>query len=267
MNKSELTALAITVAVALVMVLLLVLNSLTFDPSTLRQPPRPMAEVVEIDEEFVEFFEVPVPKGTSSQAYTPQPAERQSQAAEATGSDIKDAGNEGVSLPDVVSEKPSPVERPKKETPEKKGPTKEELEAEAARRRARKGISDAFKTSPDATDNTTSNSKNAEKGDSGKPDGGASAVNGSGTGNVGGGWIMPSYAKVKTDLTGRIELRAVINSEGKVVKVEQTGGKAPAGADPALVAKCIAEIKRHTFTRSDNNAPPTATARITYTFR
>lgn len=78
---------------------------------------------------------------------------------------------------------------------------------------------------------------------------------------------MPKYSKVNTSLTGRIELRAVIDEKGKVIKIEQTGGKAPAGADAALVAKCIAEVRRHTFTRTDNDAPPTATARIIYTFR
>ena len=47
----------------------------------------------------------------------------------------------------------------------------------------------------------------------------------------------------------------------------QTGGKAPASANAALVEKCMAEVRRHTFTRRDDNAPETATARITYTFR
>lgn len=264
MRKNETIAAIATALIAALIVVMLGAGGLSFDPSTLRQPPRPMAELVEIDEEFIDFFDEPVPAGAPSKAYAAQPQQHTSEAAEAGGSDLADAGAAAAPSPDVVSERPSPLPKPRKEKPEKTGPSKEQLEAEA-RRKARKGISDAFKAKENAADNTTAHGDG--KGDTGSPDGGTSTVDGSGTGSVGGGWIMPAFAKVKTGLTGRIELRAVIDSEGKVVKIEQTGGKAPAGADAALVARCIAEVRRHKFTRTDNDAPPSATARIVYTFR
>lgn len=264
MNDNRLIALLTTALAAVLIVVLLCTGALTFDPSTLRQPPRPMAELVEIDEEFVDFFDEPLPARNPSEAISSENARRTSEPAEASGHDIKDSGEAASPQTVVTTEKESPVQTPKKETPPKTGPSKEDLEAEA-RRRARKGISDAFKATENAVDNTASKGK--EKGESGSPAGEHSAVNGSGSGSVGGGWVMPKYAKVNTSLTGRIELIAVIDNKGKVIKIEQTGGKAPAGADAALVAKCIAEVKRHTFTRNDNDAPPTATARITYTFR
>ena len=49
--------------------------------------------------------------------------------------------------------------------------------------------------------------------------------------------------------------------------VEQTGGKAPAAANSALVAKCKAEVRSRRFTRTDDDAPEQAVARIIYTFK
>lgn len=263
MTRSEKTALAITAVAAVALLLVLSASHLTF-----REPEKPsrqpVAEIAEIDEDFVEFFDVPAHTANPTEAYAPEHASHDSQAAEAGGTDLTDAGAPAAPPAPPASERKSPVEQPKKEKPVKTGPSQQELEAEA-RRRARQGIADAFKAAPDASDNTDAKGKN--KGDSGSPDGAPTPVDGNGAGTVGGGWIMPQYAKVASHLTGRIELLATINSEGKVIKVEQTGGKAPAGADAALVAKCIAEVRRHTFTRTDSTPPPSATARIIYTFR
>lgn len=264
MKRNDYIAAAVTAIAAIIILLLLSVGALSFDPSTLRQPPRPMAELVEMDEEFVDFFEEPLPARNPASAIAPENVNRRSEPAEASGHDLTDAGEAAPPAPVTSTESESPLQTPKKDTPPQTGPSQKELEEEA-RRRARKGISDAFKASETASDNTASKGK--EQGPSGSVDGEHSAVNGSGSGSVGGGWLMPAYAKVCTALTGRIELRAVIDDKGKVIKIEQTGGKAPAGADAALVAKCIAEVKRHTFTRNDNDAPPTAVARIVYTFR
>ena len=77
---------------------------------------------------------------------------------------------------------------------------------------------------------------------------------------------MPCYAKVSSHLTGSIELKAIVNKEGKADPVELIGGKARI-RDPALVARCIAEVKRHRFTRTDDKAPERAEARIVYNFK
>lgn len=264
MNRTRLIAIGITVATALVVVILLLMCRLVFDPSTLRQPPRPMTELVELDEEFVELLDQATVKSDPAPAYAENKAKSDSHAAEASGSDLVDASSAAAPDPDVVTDRPSPIQRKEKDKPVKTGPSKEELEEEA-RRRARKGVSDAFASAPDNEDNT--DSKGRETGDSGKPEGQSSALDGTGTGSVGGGWIMPRYAKVNSAVTGRIELRAVVGKDGKVVSVEQTGGKAPAAADRALVKKCIAEVQSRRFTRNDDDAPEQAIARIIYTFK
>lgn len=143
-------------------------------------------------------------------------------------------------------------------------PTASQRQSEI-RNRAQKGVSDAFAPVPEADDNTEQ--RGPDKGNSGVPDGNTSALDGTGTGSVGGGWIMPRYAKVASRVTGRIELRAIIGPDGRVISVEQTGGKAPAAADRALVNKCIDEVRAHRFTRTDDAAPDRATAHIIYTFK
>lgn len=263
MKKTSTAAAAITATAALLIVLLLVLTHLTTGMSL--QPKPRTTELAEIDEEFVDLFDPAVVPANPRPAYAEQKAVHESTPAEAAGTDLTNAGAEGAPIPEKTSTKPSPIKKPQKDTPPKPGPDKKALEEEKARREAQKGVANAFKTTDKEPDNTSAKGK--EKGDSGSPDGGASDVNGSGQGTVGGGWIMPSYGKVKSFHTGSIELRAIVGRDGTVKSVELTGGKAPASGDPALVERCKAEVRRHRFTRTDDNAPETATARIVYTFK
>lgn len=263
-DRTRLTAIIATAIVAIFIVAILLLCHLGIDASIIKE--RPTTELIEVDEEFVEFLDQSTTPSTPLPAYTPEPKQNRSEAAPATGTDRRDQGKAAPPKPDVTANKPSPVKATKKDVPEKTGPTKEELEQQEASRRARQGIADAFKTSDNAKDNTTSSG--TKPGDSGKPSGSDSAVDGSGTGSVGGGWIMPAYPKVPSTLTGRIELRATVGPDGRVIDVKQTGGKAPAGSDAKLVAKCIAEVKARRFTRTDgSDAPQSAIARIIYTFK
>ena len=265
MNRTRIIAAAITAAIAIALVVVLLLCRLVFDPTSLRQPPRPTTELVEVDEEFVDLLDQAAVPSDPSPAYSSEEMSHDSHAADASGDDLADAGDAGLRTPDVVSERQSPLQR-KKSDPVKTGSSKAETEAEA-RRRARQGVSDAFASAPESQDNTEKNKPAAEQGDTGKPTGAESALDGTGTGTVGGGWIMPRYAKVNSTVTGRIELRAIVGKDGRVVKVEQTGGKAPAAANSGLVAKCIAEVKSRRFTRTDDDAPDQAVATIIYTFK
>lgn len=265
MNRPRLIALIVTVVAALVLLLTLMCAHLSFDASALPNPPRPMSEIVEMDEEFVELLDVAFGPHDPAQAYAPEAADNASQAAQAAGSDLAYAGEKAFAAPDVTSERPSDVVRPKKENPPKSGPKNTKDEQTKAREQARKSMTDAFKNTDEAHDNTSSDGR--KPGDSGSPQGSASDVNGTGSGTVGGGWVMPKYARVPSTQTGRIELRAEVDSEGRVTKVEMIGGKAPAGADPALIERCKAEVRSRRFTRNDNNAPALSIATIVYTFK
>lgn len=95
-----------------------------------------MAEIAEVDEEFVDLLDMAYGPSDPSPAYTPEESNNDSHAAQAAGSDLADAGDKGLSAPDVTSEAPSPVSRPKKTTPPKTGPKKKTDEAEKAREKS-----------------------------------------------------------------------------------------------------------------------------------
>jgi len=260
----RLQAAAATVIAAVILVALLcMLHLAEIDPAALAQ--RPTTELAEIDEEFVELFDMAYGPSDPSPAYAPQPVRRNSKPAEASGQDRVDAGKAAAPAPDVTSKQPSPLSREEKTVPPETGPDKTKLAEEEAHRKARKGVGDAFKNTSETTDNTAS--KGSEKGDSGTPDGGRSDANGTGVGTVGGGWTMPRYSRVPSEVTGSIILTAIVGPDGNVISVELSGGKSPAAADRALVQAWIAEGKRRRFTRNDDKAPERSTARITYTFR
>ena len=257
-------AAAATVIAAVLLVVLLCLLHLS-EPLVPDRTARPAAEIAEIDEEFVDLLDMSYGPSDPSPAYAPEPVKRDSRADVASGQDKADAGKAAAPVPDVVSKRPSEVKRPEKPVPPETGPDKTALAEEEARRKARKGVGDAFKNTSETPDNTSS--KGTERGDSGSPEGGRSDANGTGSGTVGGGWTMPRYARVPSEVTGSIILTAIVGPDGHVLSVELTGGKSPAAADRALVQACMAEVKRRRFTRNDDKAPERSTARITYTFR
>lgn len=114
MKRNEFIALSTTVIAALIIILLLSIGALSFDPSDLRQPPRPMAELVEIDEEFVDFFDEPLPARNPASAIAPEDARRTSEPAEASGHDLTDAGDAASPQTIITTEKESPLQTPKK---------------------------------------------------------------------------------------------------------------------------------------------------------
>ena len=265
LSDSRTQAAACTALAAAAILAWLLLATLKFDELSLSVPPRPVAEIVEQEEEFVDFLDMAYGPSDPAPAYTPEPQNHESKAAEASGIDKIDAGEPAPPAPDVVSERPSPIQRPKKEIPPQTGPDLKKQAEEEARRKARKGVGDAFKNTSPTPDNTSN--AGVGKGDSGKPDGVRSDANGTGHGTVGGGWSMPSYAAVPSEDTGSIILKAVVGRDGTVRSVELVGGKSPAAANSALVQACMAEVRRRKFTRHDDDAPESATARITYTFK
>lgn len=245
MSRPRLIAAVLTAVAAILIVGLLLLVHLRFDPSVLPDPPRPTAGLLEEEpeEEYAELY-TPEQGGADADplpAYNPEPVVNR------------------TSTPAPV--KPTPTPRPAAPEPTPPQPTQAEIEMQEAREAANNETLNAF-AKPGNT-----NSNGAREGDSGKPTGTASSLNGSGTGTVGGGWSMPRYEPVTSEQTGSVILRAVVDRSGKVVKVEQIGGKAPAAANARLVEACKAEVRRRTFTRSNDNAPDRAIATITYIWK
>lgn len=124
MKNPRTAAALITVAMAVFLVVLLLLVRLSVNAE--EWPPKPKAPtaLVEVEEEFVEFFDLVPVSADPAPAYAAQAVSNQSSPAKADGADMTDAGEAAAPTPDVVSERPSPIERPKKEKPQKTGPDK-----------------------------------------------------------------------------------------------------------------------------------------------
>lgn len=270
-DKPRLYSLAATVLIVAGVIVWMMCDTLSLNLSDRTWPPKHDSEIV-LDEEYAELLDLPVPKTTRISAPSPAMNEtvenNKSEAAPETGMETVDAGEPADAPEPVVQDKPSPVKTVKKEKPVKQGPSAEELkkqkEEEAARRKATSQTQNAFRNA--GKNNTTNRGRN--EGNSGRPDGSESAVNGRGTGRVGGGWSMPRYAEVPSTVTGSVELMVKIDRTGKVTSVSFLGGDAPAATTASVRSACEREVRSRRFSRPDpDNAPEESTAYITYRFR
>lgn len=268
-NKSRIYSLVATFLVVLGVLLWMTHDTLHIDLTVKEWPPKHDSEIV-LDDEFVELIDLPAPKKVSddpAKAYHQTVENNKAEAAPESGMETVDMGEVAEAPEPVTQTKESSVKVEKKEKPVKQGPSKEELlkrEQEKISRKATSQTQNAFRNA--GKNNTTNNGKT--EGNAGKPDGSQSAVSGRGTGRVGGGWSMPSYASVPSTVTGSIELKVKIDRTGRVTSVSFIGGDAPAATDARVRAACEREVRSRNFSRKDpDNAPEESTAYITYRFR
>lgn len=269
MKRPNVIALLLTLLIAVAAVLLMVFTHLSLDPVVREWPPQRDTEVALVEDNFFEV--TPVPRSLrgayeeASPALNETPADNLSTPQPTTGHDVRDAGPAGDAPSTVTTPQPAPVQQTVTPEPPVTGPSEQELQAQAeARRRATSATSQAFNRSQ-GDNNTSNNGKNP--GDSGNPAGTAGSFHGHGNGKVNGGWVVPTYNRIPSSVTGSIVVRATVERDGHVSEASVTGGSAPASTDPALRAAVVEEVKRRKFTRTDNNAPAQATAYITYTFK
>lgn len=270
-DRPRIYSLAATVMIVAGVIMWMMCGTLSLRLSDRTWPPKHDSEIL-LDEEYAELLDLPVPK--TPRVSAPSPAmdetaeDNKADAAPETGMETVDAGKPADAPQTVVQDNPAPVKAEKKDKPVRQGPSAEELkkkkEEEAARRKATSQTQNAFRNA--GKDNTTNRGRT--EGNAGRPDGSASAVNGRGTGRVGGGWSMPRYAEVPSTVTGSVELMVKINRTGNVTSVSFLGGDAPAATTASVRAACEREVRSRRFSRPDpDNAPEESTAYITYRFR
>lgn len=268
-NTRIYSAVGTSIVVALVVAWMMI-DTITLGDGEKKWPPKRDSEIV-IDDEYVELLDLPRPKSPKiadpTPAYSETVENNLAEAAPQTGMEVVDQGTPGEAPEPVTQQAPSEVKVVKREQPKPQGPSAEELkkqqEEAEARRKANAQTQSAFRN---AGKNNTDN-RGKTPGDAGRPNGTESAVNGRGTGNVGGGWSMPRYNDVPSTVTGSVEIQVKIDRTGKVKSVRFVGGDAPAATDPKVRAACEREVRSRNFTRSDDNAPEESTAYITYRFR
>lgn len=269
-SRSRIYSAVGTAIVVAVVIAWMMLDTITLNIGDKKWPPKRDSEIV-IDDEYVELIDLPKPKSIKkadpTPAYKEEVADNLAEAAPQSGMDVVNQGTPGEAPEPVVQKAPSTVKVEKKPQPKPQGPSAEELkkqrEEQEARRKATAQTQNAFRNA--GKNNTDNNGKTP--GDAGRPNGSESAVNGRGTGNVGGGWSMPRYNDVPSTVTGSVVMMVKIDRNGKVKSVTFQGGDAPAATDPKVRAACEREVRSRNFSRSDDNAPDESTAYVTYRFR
>lgn len=244
---------------------------------TLSHIDTPLSEKQDItlmEEEYIDVIDMPAAPNMDGIADSRAQADEQlqSQPTPVAGTDVEDSGNAGDPPPPTVTAEESPAKQKKpkpEEKPKPKGPAvdKKKKEEEAIKRKAENEVANAFNKSQGKHNNAAGA---ADKGNNGVRDGNApqGTLTGHGTGKAGGGWAIPRYGAVRSTVTGSVKMVVTIDRNGVVTSLRFDGGDAPAATNAAARNACAAEVRARRFTRSNpDDAPETATAYITYTFK
>ncbi len=231
-------------------------------------------DIVLVAEEFIDVVDMPAAPDMDGQHDSRAQADEQleSQPTPISGTDVDDQGNAGDPPPVTTAKQESSVKQKKpkaEEKPKPNGPAvdKKKKEEEAIKRKAENEVANAFNKSQGKHNNSAGA---ADKGNNGVSDGKApqGTLTGHGTGKAGGGWAIPKYGSVRSTVTGSVKMVVTIDRTGAVTSLRFDGGDPPAATNAAARNACAAEVRARRFTRSNpDDAPESATAYITYTFK
>ncbi len=262
------------IATAVIAALLVLLLSVTYiSISAKDMTEKPKGEIVMVDEEeFIEVIETQAYATADgherASSYNEETVVEQSQPTPASGTDVEDSGKPAEAPKMVTAKEPSPVKERKDEQPRKTGPVedKQKKEQEEAKRMAQNEVANALRNAKGKHNSSTSANDKGNSGDS-SVDKSQQGTTGRGTGNVGGGWIIPQYAAVPSNVTGSVKMVVKIDNTGKVISVSFNGGDPPAATNASVRAAIEREVKSKKFNRNSYDDAQAATAYITYTFR
>ncbi len=242
----------------------------------LSYPPKDGVEYPPVAEQLIEADELEplydagdfVRTGDNLEMPTPDdltaPSNETAEEPTQPGRDADNRGEAGNPAPPMASREPSPAKVKK----EKKGPTKEELDAEKKRQEAKKQ-QEAKKTAEDATRRAFSRDNDAKgSGRAGQKDG--NSENGSYVGLVGSGVTgrsLEHWTTVRSTKTGKIVVRVTVDSEGRVTSASYSarGSSGNVAADVAMRRRCEEASRKCQFSRIEGSKPATGT--IIWNFR
>ncbi len=271
-QQARIIAAACTVVIAALLVALLGVTYISIK-ERVYPPPKPKSEIVMVDEEeFIEVIETQAYASAdgheNAASYNEETIQEQSQPTPASGTDVEDKGQPADAPKMVTGKEPSPVKEKKDDQPKKTGPVedKEKKQQEETKRMAQNEVANALKNANGKHNSSTSANDKGNSGDS-SVDKSQQGTTGHGTGNVGGGWIIPHYSAVPSNVTGSVKMVVKIDASGKVISVSFNGGEPPAATNSAVRAAIEREVKSKKFSRSSYDDAQPATAYITYTFK
>lgn len=256
MNRDKVISAVITLLIHLL--LLLVLTT-----TYLRWPPEdPDDSRIPVDSTEILLVSDYINLGDMLRDVTPSDApvaESNSGETLQDGHDMDNSGEAGVTPPQVASQQESPMKVTKKDTPEKTGPSKEEI-AEQERIRHEQNTRNKI-----ARQMNFSGTGKGE-GVSGKGEG--DNVSGQPTGEQGhdlAGRTILHWGANSSRKSGTIRVSVTVNPEGKVIKADYAGGEGAAAGDNAMRNKTIRatlETKFSPLTNSTRNQTGTITWRF-----
>ncbi len=270
-QQARIIAAACTVVIAALLVGLLGVTYISVKEK-IYPPPKPKSEIVMVEEEFIEVIETQAYASAdgheNAASYNEETVREQSQPTPASGTDVEDNGPAAEAPKMVTGKEPSPVKEKKDEQPKKTGPVEDKVkkEQEETKRMAQNEVANALKNANGKHNSSTSDNDKGNSGDSGV-DKSQQGTTGHGTGNVGGGWIIPQYSSVPSNVTGSVKMVVKIDATGKVISVSFNGGEPPAATNSAVRAAIEREVKSKKFSRANLDGAQPATAYITYTFK
>jgi len=239
-NKKD-KAIAVAAAVGFHALLLLTvcLTYMTWPP--LDEQGKPVEEPEEAGE--ILFVNEYVNLGDMITPETPADAPKQDAGGEEfqDAADLQNAGEAATPPPVVTSEQPSPQQLRKKPVPEKSGPTKEQLAAEAKAKReaaAKEKIARQMAFSGNGKGNGVSGT--------GEGDAVSGTLDGSPSHTLTGRSVI-SYGANRSTKSGTIQIAITVNAKGNVTSASYAGGSGPAAGNSELRARTIAAARSTKF--------------------
>lgn len=238
-NRDKVVALVAAAGFHALLLLTVCLTYLTWPP--LDDEGKPIEEPEDAGE--ILFVNEYVNLGDMITPETPADAPRE----EASGENFQDAselvnsGEAGTPAPVVTSEQPSPMQRRKKPAPEKPGPTKEQLEAEAKARREA-----AAKEKIARQMSFAGNGKGDGVSGTGEGDAVSGTLDGSPSHTLAGRSVI-SFGSNRSTKSGSIQVAITVNAKGNVTAASYAGGSGPAAGDSQLRARTVTAARNTKF--------------------
>lgn len=259
-NKNRATAAVATVVFHSIIALLLIWIGLTYTASDIDRewPPADTSELL-LEGEYVRLGDMPLPEPVPSHE---RAADNSRPQAPAEADDMADAGEPAEATPPVQTSKAeSPVKVKPEPVPEKSGPTKAELEAQAkARREAETQQRINRRVSFGNGD------KAKAEGKPGSPDG--NAASGALSGKPGfslAGRSLEKWSAPRGRETGVIVVSVRVDREGKVIAASYRSGSGAVSTDDAARRSCEQAALSSRFS-VDTDARAEQVGTITYRF-
>lgn len=236
-RKNRMVALIGTIAFHVIVIVIMLLATMRYSASEPRRwPPVDSSEIL-FGGEYVML--------SNDYNDVSTPSSEMSEGKPEGGADLKSEGRVGDADRLVASDEPSPMSVEKKNKPEERGPTKEEI-AERERIKQEQEVTARirnqvkFGSQVNAGGRSGSSEGNSETG----------VADGS-PGHTLKGRTLESFGRPRSRLTGVVRIRVRVNPKGQVVgNPEYVGGEGPASANMSIRNSCISASRESRFSVS-----------------